>query len=179
MSAIDRGAPSTNTEGMRAGLLTIAMLGAALPIAVAQAQPASNDVFIELVGSAPVASVNYERLLGSNAGMRIGVGYLRATSFLGNDLDRVEIPLVLSAMLGGGPHRLELGAGAVPGVLTASGSAHRVETPVTAVIGYRYCPPEGGFLFRASFTPLVDLWDSSWSGNRFIPLGGVSFGYAF
>jgi hypothetical protein len=170
---------------VRADLSVVAMfiLAASEAVAGAQTQPASqtasNDVFIELVGSAPIGSVNYERLFGSHVGLRLGVGYLRATSFLGNDLDRVEFPAVLSASLGEGPHRLELGAGAVPGVLTASGAGHRVETPATAVIGYRYCSTEGGFLFRATFTPLIDTWDSSWKGNRFIPLGGVSFGYAF
>jgi hypothetical protein len=166
---------------MRASSTVVALLGllAGARLARAEAAPASNAVFIELVGSAPVGSVNYERILGGHAGLRVGVGYLRATSLLGNDLDRVEIPVVLGVTLGDGADRLELGAGAVPGILTASGASHRVEVPATAVVGYRHCPPEGGFLFRASFTPLVDLWDASWSGNRFIPLGGVSFGYVF
>jgi hypothetical protein len=141
---------------------------------------AANGVFLEVVGSAPIGSVNYERLVaGGHVGLRIGVGYLRATSFVGNDLDRVQIPLVVSTTLGGSAHRLEIGAGAVPGIITASGSSGHVETPATGVIGYRYCPPEGGFLFRAAFTPLIDTWDSTWSGNRFVPLGGVSFGYLF
>jgi len=142
-------------------------------------QPAANGVFVELIGSAPIGSVNYERLLAPHLALRLGVGYLRATSFLGNDLDRVQIPVVLSTTLGGGANRFELGAGVVPGILTTSGAGHRVETPATAVIGYRYGRPEGGFVFRASFTPLFDTWDDSWSGNRFIPLAGVSFGYAF
>jgi hypothetical protein len=167
---------------MRAGRSLIAGLAAMLVVGTAAAdeipRPA-NDVFVELVGSAPVASVNYERLFGAHVGLRLGVGYLRATSFAGHDLDRVEIPVLLVALLGAGASRLELGAGAVPGILTTSGAGGRVETPATVVIGYRYCPPEGGFLFRASVTPLVDTWDSSWSGNRLIPLGGVSFGYAF
>jgi hypothetical protein len=166
---------------MRARWVVAASLGGAVWAGVARAEPepAANAVFVEIVGSAPIGSINYERLFASHAGLRLGVGYLRATSFLGNDLDRVEFPALLTATLGGGAHRLELGAGAVPGVLTASGAGHRVETPAAAVVGYRYAPPEGGLLFRASVTPLVDLWDSAWSGNRFVPLGGISVGYAF
>jgi hypothetical protein len=166
---------------MRASVAATALLAnlAVTRIARAEATPASNAVFVELVGSAPVGSVNYERIFAGHAGLRVGVGYLRATSFLGNDLDRVEIPVVLGVTLGDGANRFELGAGAVPGILTVSGANHRVEVPATAVVGYRHCPPEGGFLFRASFTPLVDFWDGSWSGHRFIPLGGVSLGYVF
>ena len=166
---------------MRVSSATLVLSGllAGAPIARAETTPASNAAFVELIGSAPVGSVNYERILAGHAGLRVGVGYLRATSLLGNDLDRVEIPVVLGVTLGDGANHLELGAGAVPGILTASGTNHRVEVPATAVVGYRYCLPEGGFLFRASFTPLVDLWDASWSGNRFIPLGGVSLGYVF
>jgi hypothetical protein len=170
---------------MGARWVVVASLGAALASGVARAddqpvQPvASNAVFVELVGSAPIGSINYERLLGAHAGLRVGVGYLRATSFVGNELDRVEFPALLTATLGGGAHRIELGAGVVPGVLTPSGAAHRVEVPAAAVVGYRYAPPEGGLLFRASFTPLFDYWDSAWSGDRFIPLGGVSVGYVF
>src|SRR5258706_14450937 len=131
---------------MRARWVASGILGSLLSSGAvrAQSEPVANDVFVELVGSAPVASVNYERLLASHLGLRVGFGYLRATSFLGNDLDRVQIPVVLSVTVGGGASRLEIGAGAVPGVLTPSGSAHRVETPATAEFRYRDCPPEGG-----------------------------------
>lgn len=167
---------------MRAQSLASVAIGSLSLVTVAHAQtepPVANDVFVELIGSAPIVSVNYERQVAPHLGLRLGVGYLSGTGFTGNDFYRVQIPVVLSTTLGSGAKRLELGAGVVPGILTTSGSGHRVETPATVVMGYRYCPPEGGFIFRASFTPLIDTWDSTWSGLRFIPLVGVSFGYAF
>jgi hypothetical protein len=178
LTPLDRRPRLAAMSGRHAGLTVVGVVMSA-SLAHAEEPRAANSVFVEIVGAAPVASLNYERLLAGHAGLRAGVGYLRATSVLGNDLDRVEIPVVLGVTLGAGANRLELGAGAVPGILTTGGSKGHVETPVTAVVGYRHCRPEGGFLFRLAFTPLYDGWDASWSGNRFIPLGGASFGYAF
>ena len=75
------------------GVFGLLLLPGVVP---AQPDSASNDLFVELVGSAPVGSVNYERLVGADFRLRIGVGYLRATSFLGSDLDRVQFPVVLN-----------------------------------------------------------------------------------
>lgn len=120
--------------------------------------PESGTVFVELVGSAPLASVNYEMHLKEHLYVCIGVGYLRATGFLGDVPDRVQVPLVVGVTRRPGAH-LELGLGLVPGILTAADAKHRVERPATAVIGYRHRAPDGRFVFRASLAPLIDFWD--------------------
>lgn len=42
----------------------------------------------------------------------------------------------------------------------------------TATAGYRFQRPQGGFVFRAGFTPFFDQ-------NEFLPFAGISFGYAW
>src|SRR3954470_23397537 len=96
-------------------------LAAALCAVSLGAAPARNAVYVELVGSAPVVSLNYERGLGDGLTARLGVGYLRATGFLGSTLDRVQLPLLFGYLVGSGPHHLELGLGAVPGLLVGRG----------------------------------------------------------
>ncbi len=91
----------------------------------------------------------------------------------------MQVPVVVSTTVGNGPSRFELGIGVVPGILTTEDAPQPVEVPVTLVVGYRYCPPDGGFLFRAGATPLFDFWDPSFKGLPAVPLVGVSFGYAF
>ena len=51
-------------------------------------------------------------------------------------------------------------------------------------LGYRYQKHEGGFMFRAGFTPYVQLYRISQrqfnnNFNTFRYWGGVTFGYAF
>jgi hypothetical protein len=41
----------------------------------------------------------------------------------------------------------------------------------TGTLGYRYQPPQGGFVFRVGITPMV--------GQRLILIGGISAGIAF
>ena len=42
----------------------------------------------------------------------------------------------------------------------------------TAIAGYRYVRPGGGFTFRAAFTPLF-------GEGGFLPWAGVAFGYSY
>lgn len=78
-------------------------------------------------------------------------------------------------------HAFELGAGATfmkddgrSGLeLDSRSETSDSEIAASFVVGYRYQPIENGFLFRIGFTPFVG------SNGRFLPSGGISFGYAF
>jgi hypothetical protein len=139
----------------------------------------SNTVFFELIGSAPVFSLNYERALWDSLMLRGGLGYLRATSFGGYSLDRVQVPLLAGYLLGAHAHRLEVGFGAVPGFILHPQGGRAVEVPAAVVVGYRYRPPAGGYNVRVGLTPIFDFWDASWRGLPVIPLLGLSLGYGF
>jgi hypothetical protein len=54
-----------------------------------------------------------------------------------------------------------------------SGGEDGVGLAATAIVGYRYVPPGGGFTFGGGFTPLVR------TGKGFLAWGGLSAGYAF
>lgn len=129
-------------------------------------------MYVELFGNCVLYSLNYDRMLTDAVSLRAGFMYLasaRETIMM--------IPLMASYLFGSGNHKVELGAG----LLVTNGPAEATEIASgfalgpwgsvwgTAVVGYRYAPREGGFLFRAGFTPTFNV----------LPLFGVSVGYAF
>lgn len=156
---------------------------------------AQNVVFGEIGGNGVLYSVNYERLFGdSGFSARIGFSYM-AISFGGTTIDAngrattvsastswVTVPLLANYYVGGVRNKLHLGLGFTMLIVTANASEGALFGSVsgflpcpTAVLGYRYLPPDGGFAFSVGFTPF--LFPSS---NRpFLPWGGLGFGGVF
>jgi hypothetical protein len=159
-------------------------------VAAAEAQPARtarNSIFIELAGNGGIYSLNYDRVITEQFSIRAGFGYMSmgASASSGGatvtaKASILAVPVVGNFMLGSANHKLELGAGITMFRFTGSGSdslggsasATGMAPAGTAVIGYRYVPQDGGFTFRAGFTPLV--FKDDW-----LPWGGLSFGYLF
>ncbi len=151
-----------------------------------EAHEANNSFYIELGGSGAIYSLNYERFVQDDFTLRIGVGYISLTGAQINgatvtaDVSLLTIPVTASYLgIGSGNHRLELGAGAVFAKITgssSSGSAKAFGSSTglvgTAIAGYRYARPQGGFTFRAAFTPLF-------GEGGFQPWAGVAFGLGF
>ena len=146
---------------------------------------ASNAIFGEVLGSGLLYSINYERIIESwNVGLRIGASYFTypVSSYgASGNLKLATFPLVASYYLGTPMHKLQLGLGATIlylGVTTDSqgtkfeGERSGGGLAATAVIGYRYLPPESGFTFGVGFTPLLRT-------SRFLPWGGANAGYIF
>ncbi len=144
------------------------------------AQEARNAVHFELGGSAIVPSFNYERRLNANWFGRIGASVVVGETAEDSDTTFV-VPLTASYV--GAPtanHHLEIGGG----ITIAGGDRQDLydfgdeddETFSTAfltgIVGYRYQKPQGGFQFRAVFTPIT-------GGGDFLPWAGISFGYAW
>ncbi|RPI75166.1 MAG: hypothetical protein EHM47_03370 [Ignavibacteriales bacterium] len=142
-------------------------------------QSKPNSIYFEALGNGGLYSVNYDRLFTESFGGRIGFSYLSEISLIFSSInDFLSVPITLNYFLGNGSHKFELGAGVVYasfsggdflGFETNSGSSN---VAGTATIGYRYQKADGGFLFRAGFTPLFN-------NEGFFPFGGISFGFGF
>jgi hypothetical protein len=149
---------------------------------------ADNTVFAEVLGNGLLYSINYERrvvLSGIDLGLRGGASFFTykvAKDEGTGNLTLATFPLVVSAYFGPPRHKLQLGIGATWLYVSTStdntgtkfsGGEDGLGLAATAVVGYRYVPPGGGFTFGAGFTPLVR------TGKGVLAWGGLSGGYAF
>ena len=145
------------------------------------AQEARNAVHFELGGSALVPSFNYERRLNAEWFGRVGFSYIVGETADGDSDTTFVVPLTASHVSNPeANHHLELGGG----LTIAAGDRQDLydfgdddeekfsAVFLTGIAGYRYQKPQGGFQFRAVFTPIV-------GGGDFLPWAGVSFGYAW
>lgn len=148
---------------------------------------AKNVMYLELLGNGGLYSINYERMLSNDMSARLGFSYF-SISASGTSSDGqqssakasiVTAPALFNYMVGGKNHKLEMGAGATLIYVSASASGgaasasgEGVGVAGTGVVGYRYSPADGGFVFRAGYTPLVGK-------GGYMSWGGVSFGGTF
>lgn len=122
-------------------------------------------IFLELGGSAGLASVNYEKEFKSinNLSLRYRVGFSFAPIDKNNGSSLI-FPLMVHGLIGQNKHKLELGIG--QGItLTTRLHFFSLTTPA---IGYRFESPESKWIFRATYTPLisylVDFQYQHWAG---------------
>jgi len=170
-------------------VLSVALCCLALAPAWARAAPArdaNNSLYLELGGSGAIYSLNYERFVHDDVSLRVGFGYvsLQGANINGGtvtaDISLLTIPVTASYLgIGSSSHHLELGLGAVLAEITGSSSSDGAKAfgsasgvVGTAIAGYRYVRPGGGFTFRAAFTPLF-------GEGGFQPWAGVALGYSF
>ncbi|MFZ4263421.1 hypothetical protein ACFRAE_15380 [Sphingobacterium sp. HJSM2_6] len=169
--------------------ITTAILCLSATISFAQ-QNANPDIsltrkqslFFEVLGPGVTYSFNYDtRFQKTNNGLggRIGVSYLGGA----DDIKVFTVPVVLNYLLGKKGNYFELGAGATFVNVSSdfeSGSdvlflENGNESTVLGTLnfGYRRQPVDGGFTFRAGFSPVFG------QGN-FIPYWPyIGFGYSF
>lgn len=159
-------------------VILVAIATLAAPASIPAQQPARNGAYLELLGNGGLYSLNYERLLAPALGGRVGIMTFGGE---GEEGDRVRIilaPVMANYLAGGGPHRLEVGAGPVIAYAAGTireddiGEVSGIGVAATATLGYRYHPPAGGFIFRAGLTPIL-------SSAGLSPSVGLSLGYAF
>jgi hypothetical protein len=155
------------------------------PAPVSAPQAASNVIFAEVLGNGLLYSINYERIIERwNIGLRAGASYFTyAVSSYGKsrNLKLASFPMIGSYYVGSPTHKLQLGLGAT--ILYTGASSDSTGTTfesersggavaATAVVGYRYLPPDRGFSFGVGFTPLL-------RSSSFLPWGGAHAGYIF
>jgi hypothetical protein len=147
--------------------------------------PASNMIFFEALGSGLIYSVNYERRLIPNLGLRAGASFFtyKVSSANGSgNLTLITFPLMVSYYIGSDHHKLELGLGATILYFSAAsdstgmqfeGAGTGLGIAANGVVGYRYFPRDNGFTLGVGFTPLLR------ATKGFLPWGGLSVGYVF
>jgi hypothetical protein len=161
--------------------------------------PAPNSVYAEGLGAGFAYSVNYERLIIDDLGVRLGFSYLSfgASASSGSTSSSssatfLSFPLTASYIgLRSGKSALELGAGTT--ITYASAAASGLGTNASgsgitpygvALVGYRLHPLDhAGFQFRIGAMALAGngLSFSKNSGSSFgvLPWGYISFGGSF
>lgn len=175
--------------GVRLGVCTVNMTlllpGASPAFAQDMATPARpNAVYLELLGNGGLFSLNYERAVRPAVRVRIGAAAWTAESFWSDATTRIRtFPLMLHVLPGGGAHHLEAAIGLLPGHRGRDRHAGQSGPFVSLIglIGYRYEPPGGRFVFRTGVTPFYGLGDPAvaYPDEGFLPSIGVSFGARF
>jgi|WetSurMetagenome_2_1015567.scaffolds.fasta_scaffold138488_2 hypothetical protein len=132
---------------------------------------ALNSIYAEGLGPGLLYSINYERLVVNDLGVRVGMSYssfsasstnMNGTTEGSASVAFMTFPLTASYLgISGGAHCLELGGGMT--LISASGkaSAPGMESKGSGMavlenvlIGYRIHPVNGGFQFRVGFSGL-------------------------
>lgn len=130
------------------------------------AQTKTNSIYLELGGPGGIYSLNYDIRFQNSIegwGARIGVSYFALD---GESL--FTIPVQINYLMGKDGNYFELGAGVTYGyrdddyphagcscVIPQDAFNHHVFYG-SITIGYRYQPPNGGFLFRIGLSPLFN-----------------------
>jgi len=132
---------------------------------------APNSIFVEGLGAAIGYSINYERMVIDDLGVRVGLSFLSigASTNAGGSTSTagakyVFVPVTVSYVgVRSGSSALELGAGVTVLYVSASSSAAGVATSGAGIVpygvflvGYRLQPVHhAGFMFRIGMSALV------------------------
>jgi hypothetical protein len=143
-----------------------------------------NNAYLEAAGSNWTYSFNFERLVSDDWSLRFGFYVYDRTNSIGvidsngqQSLSQIQgtrlgsqLVCTASHLIGPGSHKLEIGGGFMCFIPPLYGDGLGA---LAGIIGYRYQPKGGGFLFRAGFTPLIfkSATFSKDFGLSFIPLG--------
>lgn len=142
------------------------------------AQIKSNSLYFEILGNGGLYSINYDRLITENLGGRIGFSYLPSIDIIFSSVENLIVIPVMVNYFAGEDSKLELGAGIIfvsvdnIGFFGFESGEGGSAFAGTAVIGYRYQPKDGGFVFRVGLTPFF-------SGDGAAVSGGLSLGLSF
>jgi hypothetical protein len=162
--------------------------------------PAPNSVYAEGLGAGIVYSVNYERMVVDDVGVRVGFGYLSAGasasaggSTASSSVTYAMFPITASytGVRTRGGAGLELGGGttliytsASASALGSASSGAGVTPTVVAMAGFRLHPVDhAGFQFRIGLMALggegLGLQRPDPTKFGFIPWGYISLGASF
>ncbi len=112
-----------------------------------------SAVFAELLGNGLFFTLNYDRRIAGNFGLRAGAGYIGS---LEGDGGILTIPVNANFLLGREGRYFEVGGGVT--YLNSAGSEifdSGNQWSISLTFMYRRQPLNGGFMWRAGFTPLI------------------------
>jgi hypothetical protein len=170
-----------------------------VPASADSDHPAPNSVYAEGLGPAIAYSINYERLVVDQVGIRVGFSYLSLSANANASAQSSSasatylfFPITASYIgLRSGKHSLELGGGATLLYLSGSANAAGVSASGAGIVpfgilmvGYRFHPVDhAGFQFRIGFNALIGeglgLQNPDPSKLGFIPWPYLSLGASF
>lgn len=154
---------------------------------------AKNAAYLEIGGNGIVYSFNYERIFFQKgifkSAARAGLTLFPLKRGGKNHLTTV-LPIEIIGMLGRSKHHLELGIGISPNLIPYSeidpatadytSVSYEYGTFIPFRIGYRYQKSDGGFFFRAGYTPILDFPNKYKQRVDFTSIhGGISVGKSF
>ena len=147
----------------------------------------NHSVYLELGGSAGIYSLNYDLIfLNFNSfkvGARAGLQLLKE-GYEGTTMDYF-VPITTNFMYAfNQKHHIELGVGTqiasyeIRSIIseTEIGFVRKTEALGNATLGYRFQNPEGGFMFRAFYSPFF-YQDGVYF--RYEHWAGISVGFTF
>ena len=162
--------------------------------AASEGRVAKNSVYAEGLGPGGAYSINYERMVHEDVGVRAGLSYMSWSASAGSSeasASMFSLPITASYIgVSAGSHALEIGGGATLFYATGSSSSLGLSTSGsgvagygTALLGYRIQPRDGGFQFRVGlatlFGPGLSLSSSDPDKWGALPWGYISFGGTF
>ncbi|MDO1448259.1 hypothetical protein Q0590_18435 [Rhodocytophaga aerolata] len=166
-------------------LLILAWMGSLLLYShttFSQRVEARNALYLEMGGNAYIYSLNYERIFLPEkyikVGARAGISLLPKNNLTA---PYPIVPLEVLAFTGKRNHHFETGIGLTPfvGYVTYAGARgsdyerERLQAATTFRLGYRYQKPEGGFMLRAGYMPILN------PDGYMIFWAGISIGKSF
>ncbi|MDC3988706.1 hypothetical protein [Polyangium jinanense] len=159
-------------------------------------KPAPNSVFAEGLGAGLWYSINYERRVIDDLGVRVGISYISvgATVSTGSASSSASASLLTFPITGSylgvrsGKHALEVGGGVsvtyASAAAWASASGPGIGAYGNVMVGYRLHPVDGaGFQFRvgamALMGPGFNVFGDDPRSFGVLPFGYISFGAGF
>ena len=146
--------------------------------------PQRHNVYLELLGNANRYSLNYERTLGEHHRLRFGLGIWTGGETTAITESELMLPMMYNVLLGPGPHYVEVGAGALVGVVNrdeGNTTNNFSFWSATGTLGYRHQLPELQWIIRAGYTPIYGVGNvgKAYPERGFRHRFGVSLGWAF
>ena len=115
-------------------------------------------LYIQIGGSAPLFSANYDRRFGKRVN---GAGFAAGIGFYGESgISILSIPVSINYLIGRSNNFIELAGGATyisakESLFGSSDNTSLIFYHINA--GYRYQPTKGGFFVRGGFSPIFTL----------------------
>ena len=200
-AADDQAGPGASAEPAAAPPMAapVAPGGVGVAATPAPRKPAPNSIYAEGLGAGLAYSINYERMVIDDLGVRAGMSYLSMTASVSSgsasssaSASFLSFPITASYIgIRSGKHSLELGGGVTLTRSSGSGSSFGMTASGsgmsglgTAMIGYRIHPVDhAGFQFRVGLMALagkglgLDTTDPTAFGV--LPWGYISMGASF
>ncbi|SHN33560.1 hypothetical protein SAMN04488057_12177 [Cyclobacterium lianum] len=159
---------------------------------------AKNSVHAELLGNSGLYGLHYGRIFHQKdklklvASLGFSLQFQREIQPIHSSYVIPIFPVEVTAFWGRSRHHLEVGSGYTAALnrrfIFDENYPNNIREQVylnqalVPRIGYRYQKPEGGFLFRVGYTPIIGISSSNSSENIFniFPYWfGISLGYSF